>query len=106
MVEELTDANFDEKTKIGNWIVDFGADWCGPCRVIEPKIEQLATDYKGKVDVGKMNVNENQKIAEKFKIMSIPTILFIKDGVVVGIKIGGQYSLEDLKGFIKEFFGV
>lgn len=101
----LTDANFDTQTAKGKWIIDLWAAWCGPCRVLGPRIEQLATEYKGKIHVGKLDVDANQKIPEKFEVMSIPTILFIKDGVVIGKEIGA-HSEENLKGFIKKYLGV
>ncbi len=64
-------------------IVDFWAQWCGPCRVVAPIVDELSTEYDGKVSIGKVDVDKYPRIAEKFGIMNIPTILFIKDGKVV-----------------------
>ena len=102
---ELTDANFDEKTKNGNWIVDMWAPWCGPCRLVGPIIEGIATEYKGKVHVGKVNVDENQATAEKFGVMSIPTILFLKDGEKLEELIGARPK-ESYVEKISELLGV
>jgi thioredoxin 1 len=69
-------------------LVDFWAPWCGPCRMIAPTIEELAAEYAGKAKIGKVNTDENSDIAGRFKIMSIPTILFFKDGVKVDQVVG------------------
>ncbi|MEL6925191.1 MAG: thioredoxin [Bacteroidota bacterium] len=90
MAFEFTDANFQE-TAIDNGgvaVVDFWAEWCGPCRMIGPIIEELATEYDGKVTVGKVNVDNNQNVSMKYGIRSIPTILILKDGEVVDKHVG------------------
>ena len=69
-------------------LVDFWAPWCGPCRMIAPTIEELAAEYAGKAKIGKVNTDENSDIAGRVKIMSIPTILFFKDGVKVDQVVG------------------
>ena len=61
-------------------LVDFYADWCGPCKMMAPVIEEIAKEYEGKVKIGKLNVDDNPKISEQFDIMSIPTLIFFKDG--------------------------
>jgi thioredoxin 1 len=87
---EITTNTFDEKTKEGVSLVDFWAPWCGPCRMVAPTIEELAKSYEGKVTIGKVNVDENQELAARFGVKSIPTILFFKQGEqvdsVVGVK--------------------
>lgn len=69
-------------------VVDFYADWCGPCKMMSPVIDELATEYEGKVKIGKINTDENRAIASKYNVMSIPTIILIKDGQVVDTVVG------------------
>ncbi|ADR32888.1 thioredoxin [Sulfuricurvum kujiense DSM 16994] len=85
---ELTVSNFDEITKEGVSLVDFWAPWCGPCRMIAPVIEELAAEYEGKANICKVNTDEEQDIAVKYGIRSIPTILFFKNGEVVEQMVG------------------
>ena len=85
---ELTKDNFDEVISSGVALVDFWAPWCGPCRMIAPVIEELAEDYDGKAKICKVNTDEQQEIAVKFGIRSIPTILFFKDGEIVDQMVG------------------
>jgi len=86
---EFTDANFQttvmESDKLT--VIDFWAEWCGPCRAIGPVIEELATEYAGKVNIGKVNVDVNPTLSMNFGITSIPAILFVKGGQVVDKKI-------------------
>ncbi len=90
MAAEFTDANFQkevlESDKLS--VVDFWAEWCGPCRAIGPVVEELATQYAGKVNIGKVNVDNNSNISTNFGITSIPAILFFKNGQVVDKQIG------------------
>jgi len=85
---ELTKENFDQVISSGVTLVDFWAPWCGPCRMIAPVIEELAEEYQGKATIGKVNTDEQQELAVRFGIRSIPTILFFKDGEVVDQMIG------------------
>jgi|SRR3989344_3217459 len=101
----LTDANFAEKTAKGKWLVDMWAAWCGPCKMVGPIIEKLAAEYKGKINVGKMDVDSNQEMPGNFEVMSIPTLLFIKDGVLIAKEIGAKPE-ESLKADIKKHLGV
>jgi thioredoxin 1 len=85
----LTDANFDEVINSGKPVlVDFWAEWCGPCKMIGPIVEELAGDYDGKAVVAKLNVDENPQTTAKFGVRSIPTLLVFKGGQVVDKQIG------------------
>jgi thioredoxin 1 len=87
---EFTDANFQSTVMESNklTVIDFWAEWCGPCRAIGPVIEELATEYAGKVNIGKVNVDVNPTLSMNFGITSIPAILFVKGGQVVDKQIG------------------
>lgn len=87
---ELTNANFESTIASGVSLVDFWAPWCGPCRMIAPVIEELANDYEGKANICKVNTDDEQEIAVKFGIRSIPTIMFFKDGKLVDQVVGAQ----------------
>jgi thioredoxin 1 len=92
MALQFTDANFDSEVIKSSQlsVVDFWAEWCGPCRAIGPVIDELSKEYSGKVKVGKVNVDENPQVSTNFGITSIPAILFIKDGKVVDKLVGAQ----------------
>lgn len=87
---DLTPENFDLITNKGVSLVDFWAPWCGPCRMIAPVIEELAVEFEGKANICKVNTDEEQNLAVKYGIRSIPTILFIKDGEIVDTLIGAS----------------
>ena len=88
--ETLTDGNFDDSVIKSSVpvLVDFWAEWCGPCRMIAPTVEELATDYNGKVTIGKLNVDDNPNTATQFGVKSIPTLLLFKGGEVVESVVG------------------
>src|ERR671910_2684976 len=87
----LTDLNFSEEiSKYPVMLIDFWAPWCGPCRMVSPIIEQLSREYSGKVAFGKVNVDENQKIAASFGIQSIPTLMIFKGSKAVDVIIGAM----------------
>ena len=90
MVQHFNDSNFDQEVLHSDIpvMVDFYADWCGPCRMVSPIVEELAGHYTGKVKVGKLNVDESSAVARKYNVMSIPTLLFVKNGQVIDQIVG------------------
>ncbi len=90
MAVELTDANFDEIVLKSDKpvLVDLWAEWCGPCRMVGPIVEELAKEYEGKAVVGKLNVDNNPNVSMKFGVRSIPTLLFFKGGQMVDRQVG------------------
>jgi thioredoxin 1 len=101
----LSDATFDEAVAGSDTpvLVDFWAEWCGPCKMIAPTLAEIATEQRGKLTIGKLNVDDNPDTARRFDVMSIPTLLVFKDGKqvkrLVGAKGKGQL-LQDLAEFI------
>ena len=104
-ISTLTDSTFDEEVKTSDEpvIVDFWAEWCGPCKMIAPILEEIATEQTGKLRVAKLNVDDNPDIARRFDVMSIPTLIVFKDGEpakrLVGAKGKGQL-LQELAEFL------
>lgn len=88
MAINLTKDNFDETISTGKCLVDFWADWCGPCRMLGPTIEALASKYEGRVTVCKVNVDDEEQLAARFGIMTIPTVILFVDGKETDKKIG------------------
>ncbi len=89
-MEKLTDATFDNEILEFDGVaaVDFGATWCGPCKKLDPMMEALSTEYEGRVKVRKVDVGEAPGVAQKFRVLSVPQVLFFKDGVVVEQIVG------------------
>jgi len=87
---ELTSDNFDKETSSGVVLVDFWASWCGPCKMIAPIIEEIAKEYEGKAKICKVNIEDYPDLASKFQVMSIPTLILLKDGAQQGQLMGAQ----------------
>jgi thioredoxin 1 len=104
MVEELTSEKFDAFIKENRVVVDFFAEWCGPCQQLLPIVDEVAGDVKDKVKIGKVDVDSEGELAQRFQVMSIPTLLFFKDGEQVH-RAQGAMSKEDLLGAIDEHLG-
>jgi thioredoxin 1 len=102
-VLEFTDSSFEQEVLKSDQpvLVDFWAVWCGPCRMIAPTVEALANDYAGKAKIGKVNVDENQSIPQKYGIRGIPTLLLFKNGEVQEQLVGAA-SRETIENLIKK----
>src|SRR6185436_18728266 len=99
-VKTFTDSNFDQETKTGVVLVDFWAEWCGPCRRLAPTVDALAKEYEGRVTVGKMNVDENPDIpTSRFHVRGIPTLVVLKNGELVDT-IVGLANKEDISSLL------
>lgn len=103
MVENINSENFEEKTK-GKCVVDFWAEWCGPCKMLGPVFEELSKDYKGKANFFKVNTDESQDLAQKFNVMGIPCIIVMKDGEEID-RIVGFMPKDSLKKKIDGILG-
>ena len=101
---KFTDESFEAEVlkNEGLAIVDFYADWCGPCKMMAPIVDALATEYEGTVKIGKLNVDDSMGIAQKYRVMSIPTIIFFKNGEAVDT-IVGAVSKEQLVEKINQY---
>ncbi len=100
-MEILTTKNFAEKTKEGVVLVDFFADWCGPCKMLAPVLEKLAAEYEGKAKIVKVNVDNDTALARQFGVVSIPNMFVFKDGQVVDSLLG-YHSANDIKALIEK----
>lgn len=89
MATNITSANYQELIDSGKPVViDFWAEWCGPCRMMSPIVDELATEYEGKVVIGKCDVDDNDAVASKYSVRNIPTIIFLKNGELVDKQVG------------------
>ncbi len=102
MVKELTKATFEQEVMLSEKpvLIDFWASWCGPCRMVSPIIDRLAEEYDGKIKVLKVNVDEESALASEFAIVSIPTVLLIKNGKIVEKSVGAR-SFDDFCDMIE-----
>lgn len=100
---KITTGNFEEEVLKSDKpvLVDFYADWCGPCKMMAPIVKQLSENYEGKMKVGKCNIDEEMSIAQKYKIMSIPTFIIFQNGEAVRTMMGSM-SQKELEGKIQE----
>ncbi len=92
MVKELTKATFEQEVMLSDKpvLVDFWASWCGPCKMVAPVIDSLAEEYEGKIKVCKVNVDSESALAAEFAVVSIPTVLLIKDGKIADKSVGAK----------------
>lgn len=103
----ITDQNFQEEVLASQTpvLVDFWAEWCMPCRIVGPIVEELATEYSGKLKVGKLDVDSNGQTAQSFGVMSIPTVMLFKNGEPVKVMVGAQ-SKDNYKREIDSILGL
>jgi thioredoxin 1 len=99
MMKHFTDESFDLEIKTGVTLVDFHANWCGPCRMLAPVLEQVAKELKGQAVLGKVDIDSEQKIASRFQITSVPTMILFKDGKEMN-RLVGLRNAEAIKTFI------
>ena len=108
-IQAVSDASFDkdviEASKTQPVLVDFWADWCGPCKMIAPILEEVARSHQGKIRIAKVNVDEHQATAAKFNIRSIPTLLLFKNGALIAQKVGAasqSHLIAFLEGHLRD----
>jgi len=97
----VTDSSFEDEVLSSDKpvIVDYWADWCGPCKMIAPLLDELADEYKGKLTVAKINIDENQETPQKYAVRGIPTLMIFKNGEIAGTKVGAM-SKSQLSAFV------
>jgi thioredoxin 1 len=100
LIKHFTDSEFQNQIKHGVTLVDFHANWCGPCRTLAPVLEQVAKDVSGKATIGKIDIDNEQKTAALFQITSVPTMILFKNGKEVG-RLVGLRTADAVKEFIK-----
>lgn len=100
LIKKLTDASFSKETASGIILVDFYAEWCGPCRMMSPILEQVASELQGEAVIAKLDIDSEQKTAGQFRVTSVPTLVLFKNGKEVNRLIGLR-DADDIKEFIK-----
>jgi thioredoxin 1 len=103
-VKTFTDSNFDQETKQGLVLVDFWAEWCGPCRRLAPTVDALASEFDGRATVAKLNVDENPNIPGRYAVRGIPTLLLFKEGELAETIVGLR-GKDDLAKMIERHLG-
>jgi thioredoxin 1 len=103
-VRTFTDSNFDDETGKGVVLVDFWADWCGPCRRLAPTVDALASEFDGRATVAKLNVDENPEVPRRFSVRGIPTLLLFKDGQLAETIVGLR-AKEDIAKMMERHLG-
>ena len=98
-IEKLTDQNFSASVQSGTTLVDFHAEWCGPCRMLTPVLEEVASEMQGKAKIGKLDIDAEQKTAAEFQVTSVPTLILFKDGKEVG-RLVGLRDKDAIKSFV------
>lgn len=101
MATTVTRDNLQQVTDNEITVIDFWADWCGPCKMMDPILEELETEFAGKINFGKFNVENNQDVAEQYKVMSIPSLVIFKNGVAKE-KVSGLYPKEKLANYLNK----
>ncbi len=102
-IVELTTENFDSTINKGKWVIDFWTSWCAPCKIMAPHFDAAAKDFTGKVHFGKVNLDENYELAERFQIMSVPTTLFMNNRKILYGSVGA-INKEQIIKFVHEYF--
>lgn len=102
-VKQLNARTFEDFVSKGNSVIDFWAEWCGPCKLLSPVVDEVAKEMKGKVKFGKVNIEELRELTDTYEVMSIPTLIFFKDGEPIE-KTSGYLEKKKLLGMIKAVF--